>query len=158
VVLRVDEGVVLLQGTYAGGKVVHVLHSHICGLDFLTEPPFDYADDDSGDVAFIKATKFIRGRDTVEEYLACGMYPLSVSVSFDGVANGVTPVSRLKLPLPKFEVVRKDDKDDIQFLDRVELDAEGVVGSYTRQEHDSCIAILRNGGHLNHMFELVGVA
>jgi hypothetical protein len=62
-----------------------------------------------GDAAFVKATKFIGGRDDVEEYLACGMHPLSTSVSFDWVANGETLVSRLKLPLPKFEVVHKDD-------------------------------------------------
>jgi hypothetical protein len=34
------------------------------------------------------------------------------------------PVSRLKLPLSNLEVVRRDDEDDIQFLARVELDAE----------------------------------
>jgi hypothetical protein len=34
-----------------GGKVVHVLRSHICSLDFRMEPPFNYVDDDSGDVA-----------------------------------------------------------------------------------------------------------
>jgi hypothetical protein len=27
-----------------GGKVVHVLRSHICGLDFQTEPPFECAE------------------------------------------------------------------------------------------------------------------
>jgi hypothetical protein len=103
---------------------VHALRSHICGLDFRTEPPFDCADDDSGDAAFVKATKFIRGQDAMEEYLACDVYSLSASVSFEGVADGVTPVSRLKLPLSKLEVVHRDDEDDIQFLARVELDAE----------------------------------
>jgi hypothetical protein len=137
---------------------MHVLRLHICGLDFRMDPPFDCADDDLGDVDFIKATKFIRGRDVVEEYLACGMQPLFTSVSFDGVADSVTPVSRLKLPLPKFEAVRKDDEDDIPFLARVELDVEGVVGIYTHPKHDACLAILRNGGRLNRVFELAGVA
>jgi hypothetical protein len=59
--------------------------------------------------------------------------------------------------LPKFEAVRKDDGDDVHFLVRVDLDAEGVVGSYTHLEHDACLASLCNGGHLNHVFELVGV-
>jgi hypothetical protein len=137
---------------------VHVLHLHICGLDFQTEPPFDCTDDYSGDVSFIKAAKFIGGRDAVEEYLACSMYPLSTNVSFKRGADGVTPTSRLKLPLPMFGAVHKDDEGDVQFLVRVELEAEGVVGSYTRPEHDTCIGGLRNGGRLNNVFELVGVA
>jgi hypothetical protein len=37
------------------------------------------------------------------------------------------------------------------------LDAEGIVGSYTRVEHDDCITGLRNGGRLNRVFELVEV-
>jgi hypothetical protein len=45
-----------------GGKTVHVLRSHMCGLDFRTEPPFDCADDDLGDVAFVRTTKFIEVR------------------------------------------------------------------------------------------------
>jgi hypothetical protein len=32
------------------------------------------------------------------------------------------------------------------------------VGSYTHLEHDACITSLCNGGHLNHVFELAGVA
>jgi hypothetical protein len=44
-----------------GGKSVHALHSHMSGLDFRTEPPFDCIDDDSGDVLFVRATKFIGG-------------------------------------------------------------------------------------------------
>jgi hypothetical protein len=49
-----------------------VLHLHLCTLDFLTEPPVDYPDSNSGDVTFIKATSAIEGRDTVEEYLVYG--------------------------------------------------------------------------------------
>jgi hypothetical protein len=96
-----------------GGKVVHALRSHMCGLDFRMEPPFDCTDDDSGDVAFVRATKFIGGWDDVEEFLACGVYPLTANVSFDRVAVGVTPVSKFKMPLPKFVATRKDDEDDV---------------------------------------------
>jgi hypothetical protein len=79
--------VVLLQGTctclLTGGKSVHALRSHICGLDVQTEPPFDCADDDSGDAAFVKATKFIGGQDTMEEYLACDVYSVSPGVKVE---------------------------------------------------------------------------
>jgi hypothetical protein len=124
------------MSAHRGGDV-HVLCSHICDLDFRIEPPFDRADNDSGDVPFVKATKFIRGQDAMEEFLAWGMYPLSTNVSLDRVADGVTLVSRLKLPLPK---------------------SEGVVGSYTHLEHDACAAGLHKGGCLKHVFELAGVA
>jgi hypothetical protein len=157
----VDKGVVLLQSVstclLAGRKAIHVLRSYLCGLDFQTEPHFNCADDDSGDISFIKAMNFISGRYAVEEYMVCGMYPLSTSVSFERVADGVTPVSGLKLPLPKFRAVRKDDEDDVQFLARVELEVEGVMGSYTHLEHDVCMAGLRNRGQLNYVFELAGV-
>jgi hypothetical protein len=77
------------------------------------EPPFDCPDDDSGDTAFIKAVSFIGGQDAIEEYLACGIYSLSVDVGFRRTTNIVTPVARLKLPLLKFHAMRKDDEDDV---------------------------------------------
>jgi hypothetical protein len=107
---------------------------HLCSLDFRTEPPFDYLDDDSGDAAFVKAVGFIDGQDAIEEYLSCGIYLLPAGVGLGRITNGVTLVLRLKLPLLKFQAVRKDDEDDVQFLVRVELEAESVVGSYTRLE------------------------
>jgi hypothetical protein len=69
----------------------------------------------------------------------------------------MTSVSKLKVSLPKFTVVRKDDnEDDVQFLARVELEAEGIVGSYTKVEHDVFLAHACNGGRLKHIFELAG--
>jgi hypothetical protein len=138
-----------------GGKAAHALRSHMCSLDFHTTPPFDCADDDSGDIAFVRATKFIVGRDVIEEFLACGVYPLAANVGFDRVVAGVTPVSKLKMPPPKFVAACKHDEDDIYFLVRIELDTEGIVASYTRVEHNACITSLRNRVHLNRVFELV---
>jgi poly(3-hydroxybutyrate) depolymerase len=70
----------------------------------------------------------------------------------------VAPVSKLKMPLHKFVSAHKDYEDDVNFLARIDLDVEGIVGSYTCPEHEVCIAGLPNGGRLNHMFELTGVA
>jgi hypothetical protein len=81
------------------------------------------------------------------------MYPLAAGTGTDRVATHLTPVSKLKVPLPKFTAVRKDDnEDDVQFLAKVELEAEGIVGSYTKVEHDDCLVHVRNGGRLNHIF------
>jgi hypothetical protein len=41
-------------------------------LDFSTEPSFECADDDAGDLTFAHATSLFGGRDVVEEYLAAG--------------------------------------------------------------------------------------
>jgi hypothetical protein len=40
----------------------------------------------------------------------------------------------------------------------VELEAENVVGSYSHPEHEACLKCLQNGGRLNRVFELAGVA
>jgi hypothetical protein len=137
---------------------VHVLCSHISALEFLTEPPISCPNSDSRDVAFVKATSAIGGCDVVEEDLACGLYSLSAGASFERIIDGVTPILRVKLPLAKFHAVRSDDEDDVQFLARVELEAESVVGGYSRPEQDACVASLPNGGCLNQVFELAGVA
>jgi hypothetical protein len=95
----------------------------------------------------------------MEEFKAYGMYPLAAGVGFDRVTTCETLVSKLKVSLPKFVVILKDeDEDDVQFLVRVELEVEGIVGSYTKPEHDACLRQVRNDGQLNRVFELVGVA
>jgi hypothetical protein len=117
---------------------MHILRSYMCSLEFRTEPPFDCADDDSRDVAFIQATKFIGGQDAVEEFIDCGMYPLATGSGFDRVATRMTLIYKSKVPLLKFVAVHKDDnEDDILFLARVKLEAEDIVGSYTKPEHDA---------------------
>jgi hypothetical protein len=72
------------------GKGVNALHSHMCTLDFAMEPLFDCSDDDAGDVAFATTTRSIRGRDAIEEYVACGLFPLLASFGLGDVLNGET--------------------------------------------------------------------
>jgi hypothetical protein len=56
-VIWLDEGLVYCKVPRhlceQGGKTVHILRSYMCSLEFRTKPPFDYADNDSGDVAFV---------------------------------------------------------------------------------------------------------
>jgi hypothetical protein len=49
-------------------------------------------------------------------------------------------------------------EDDVQFLVRVELEAEDIVGNYTKTEHNAFLAHVRSGGLLNHVFAFAGVA
>jgi hypothetical protein len=93
----------------------------------------------------------------VEEFIVCNVWPLATGISFEQVKIGVTPVLKLKVPLPRFAVTREDDEVDAKFLARVEKEARVFVGSYTCLEHEAC-AILPNNGHLNRVLELAGVA
>jgi hypothetical protein len=58
---------------------VYVLHSYMIGLCFVTNPPFDCPDEDVSDATFVKATCTIGERGAMEEYMARGLLPLSVS-------------------------------------------------------------------------------
>jgi hypothetical protein len=62
------------------GKGIFVLHRDMSALDFAVEPSFECANDNASDVTFVNATRSIGSRDAVEEYLACGLLPLSTSV------------------------------------------------------------------------------
>jgi hypothetical protein len=122
---------------------------HSCFAFTYDRVGINCSDSDTGDVAFVKSTGFIRGWDVVEEYVACRLYPLLASVSFREVVDGVAPASKLKLSLPKFHIVRSDEEVDIKFLARVELEAENVVSNYSRPDHEGCVKFLPNGGRLN---------
>jgi hypothetical protein len=66
----------------------------------------------------------------VEEFVSCGVWPLAGGVSFKLVKVGLTSVSKLKVPLPRFSISCKDEEDDARLLERVEQEARNIVGSY----------------------------
>jgi hypothetical protein len=106
-------------------------------LDYQVEPPVNCLDTGSNDATFVRATMMIGGHDVVEEFLACGLYPLSSGFGF-----GFREVS-----------------DDTTAMSEMEMDAERVVESYGRKENEACILVmLPNGGRLNRVFEQMGVA
>jgi hypothetical protein len=93
-----------------GGKTVHTLRSHMSSLNFRTRPSVQDSVEDLSDDAFIWAYKNIRGRDVVEEFVSCGVWPLSTGVSFEHVKVGLTLASQLKVPLPSFPCLTKMEK------------------------------------------------
>jgi hypothetical protein len=72
--------------------------------------------------------------DAIEEFLACGIYPPAADFSFGEVAEALTAVSKVMAPLLDFRIVRVDGGDHAQFLAKVELEAERIVGSYDPRE------------------------
>jgi hypothetical protein len=79
------------------GKGVYALHSSMSALDFSTDPSFECADDDTGDLTFVHSTSLIGGQDIVEEYLTCILFPLSARMGFREITDGETPVSKVTL-------------------------------------------------------------
>jgi hypothetical protein len=86
------------------------------------------------------------------------MFPLSANFGFAEIADCETPVLKVILPLPEFPLARLSGESNDHLLARVELDAENMVGSYGRTEHDACIKALPNDGRLNQIFKKAGVA
>jgi hypothetical protein len=127
-------------------------------LYFTIEPSFECANGDSSDAAFVHDVSLIGGQDAIEEYLAYRMFPLLANFGFAEIMDGETPVSKVVVPLPEFPLARFEGESNDCFLARVELDAENMVGSYGRAEHDACIQTLPNVGYLNRVFEKAGVA
>jgi hypothetical protein len=123
-----------------GGKYVHALRSHMSTLKFDMKPSFNCPDDDLSDRAFVWASKCINGRDAVEEFVPCVAWPQAASVDFEHEIVGEMPVSKLKVPLPRFSLRRQDDEDDTELLARVQQEARVIMGSYTHTEHKACIA------------------
>jgi hypothetical protein len=126
-------------------------------LDFVMEPSFKCPNDEAGDMAVIKATRTIGGRDDVEEYMACGLFPLSVGFNLVEIADGKTPLSKLVIPLPEFPISKclEDMNDGLRA--RVELATMNVVDRYARKEHKVCVEMVPNGDRVNKVFEQASV-
>jgi hypothetical protein len=93
-------------------------------LDFSMEPSFECAEDDSGDIAFVHVMGLIGSQDMVEEYLSCGMFPLSANFSFLEIADGETRLLKVALPLLEFSLTKLQGESNNDFLARVELDED----------------------------------
>jgi hypothetical protein len=135
------------------GKGTFALHLYMSKLESKMEPSYQCPDDEAGDVAFIKATHVIGGRNVVEEFMACELLPLSASFNLGEISEGETPVSRLIVCLPNFPVARHPDEMIDGFRARVQIAVVNVVGRYSCGEHKMCVEMLPNGGRVNRVFE-----
>jgi hypothetical protein len=64
------------------GKGSYPLSSMMTRLNYLTEVPSSCGLEDANLVAFIEVTSIIAGRVAVEEFLSCGLWPLSEQFGF----------------------------------------------------------------------------
>jgi hypothetical protein len=137
---------------------MHILHSRMSVLDYTVEPEVECSDDDMNDAAFVRATTTIRVRDTVEEFVSCKMFSLASGFGFTDVHVGTTAVSKVRTSLPLFPVEPVSTEDVSQVLVEVETEAERFLGRFRPREYDAVMAAkFLNGGHLNRVFEKMGV-
>jgi hypothetical protein len=87
-----------------GGKGSYALNSSMSILNHVTDAPFDCLNKDPNDQAFIRANKMIGGHDTIEEFFACGIWPLRDGLHFGENVEPEVPLSKVKYYLPKFVV------------------------------------------------------
>jgi hypothetical protein len=64
-------------------------------MDYTMELEVECPNNNANDATFVCATATIGGRDTVEEFLTCGMYPLASSFSFKDTTICTTAISKV---------------------------------------------------------------
>jgi hypothetical protein len=112
------------------GKSMYALRSRMNALDYTVEHEVERLYSNVNNAAFVRATATVRGCDAVEEFLACGMYPLPSSFSFRDIMVDMTAMSKVKTPLPLFPIEAVSMEDAGHFLAKVETDVERILGSY----------------------------
>jgi hypothetical protein len=110
---------------------VFILHSHMSNLEYLTEPVHYCSEDNVNDRAFIRLTKTISGRDTVEEIMASGMWLLSAGLDLGKIIEAKAPLSKVMVPLPKIGAAKPVDKGGDKFVMRIAAHADILVGRYS---------------------------
>jgi hypothetical protein len=68
-------------------------------LNYLMEVPSSYGPLDVNFATFVEMTSLIGGRDVVEEFLACCLWPLGEQFGF-WVETKEYPLSKVMVPMP----------------------------------------------------------
>jgi hypothetical protein len=118
------------------------------GSSFFLRPE----DDDFA--AFIEANSLIEGRDAVEEFLACGLWPLGEQFGFRVEAKE-SPLSKVMVPMPQITVAIEERDSEAKFVVCVENVTNMLVGKYNIVEHKAYQGLRH--GRLNRIFELARV-
>jgi hypothetical protein len=87
------------QMTDVRNKGTYLLSCTITPLDYLTEVTFECRLADVNVATFIEAASIIGGHGAVEEFHACGMWPLSKRFGLE-VETKETPLLKVVVPMP----------------------------------------------------------
>jgi hypothetical protein len=123
-------------------------------LSYLTEVPSSYGSDDADFVAFVEATSLIGGHNVVEEFLACGLWPLGELFGFR-VETKESPLSKVMVLMPLITITIMEWESEAKFVAHVENAANLLVGNYNIVEHKAYQGLRYS--RLNRIFELARV-
>jgi hypothetical protein len=101
-----------------------------------------------------EATSIIRSHDVVDEFLACGLWPLSEKFGFK-VETKETPLSKVVVPMPQVTAVTGTQEPGAEFEACITNTTNLLVGNYNVTEHNTCQGLRH--GQVNYVFELAGV-
>jgi hypothetical protein len=106
-------------------------------LKHLMEAPFECGPEDVNFVAFVNATSIIRGHDVMEEFLACGLWPLSENFGFQ-VERKESTLSKVMVPMPHVNLVIGVLEPGVAFNAWIVNATNLLVGKYSITEHNVC--------------------
>jgi hypothetical protein len=117
-------------------KESYPLRSTMTPLEYLTGALFEYGPDDANMAAFTKGMSIIGDRDTVEEFLACGIWPLRVKCEF-GVERKETPLLKVVVPMSNVTPIIGKQELKAAFETRIVAATCLLVGNYCASEHNT---------------------
>jgi hypothetical protein len=118
------------------GKGTYPLSCTMILLKYSTEVTFECGPAYANVVAFTKATSIIGGHDAVEEFLACGLLPLSEKFGFK-VEMKETPLSKVVVPMPQVTHVIGVQELVAAFKALIMNATSLCVGNYNITEHNA---------------------
>jgi hypothetical protein len=118
------------------------------------EVTFECGPTDTNVTAFTEAALIIGARDTIEEFLACGLWPLSEKIGFK-VEIKENPLLKVVVLMPQVTPVIGAQELGSTFEARIATASYLLVGNYNIAEHNAYKG--RHHGRLNRVFKLAGV-
>jgi hypothetical protein len=118
------------------GKGNYPFRSTMTPLNHLMDAPFDCSPRDVNVMAFVEAALIMGGCDIVEEYLACGIWPLREGWEFS-VERKEMPRSKVVVPMLEVTPIIGKLESKASFEERIVAVANLLVGNYYVPEHNS---------------------
>jgi hypothetical protein len=136
------------------GKGSYPLRLTMTPLNYLSDVSFEWGPGDVNVGAFTVVASIIGGCDTVEEFLACGIWLLSEKCDFE-VETKETPLLKVVVPMPRVTPVIGIKESRATFETWTIQAANLLVGNYNIAEHKAYTRLRH--GWINRVFELVGL-
>jgi hypothetical protein len=122
------------------GKWNYPLRSMMTPLDYLTDALFECSPGDVNVGAYTETTSIIGGCDIVEEFLACGIWPLREKFEFE-VEMEETPLSKVMVPMLKVTPTIGNQELEAALEAQIVVATNLLVGIYNVEENNAYIGL-----------------